>query len=391
VTPDDDDARLTGALRWVYMLQLSDFMLLLPLGPLLLRALGLPAAALGQLVFVYTLGAGVAGMVLGALIQRCDRRALLLGVYAGFALALLATAAAPSLGWLLAARALAGLCGGVLSSLVQAAVADLVALERRAAALGRVATGHALASVIGVPAGLAIASAGGWRLAYVALLVLALPVGMLLARRLPPWRPDAADGPQRASAASLLALSPAYLLTFLVSASAYAVGAYFAPYWVGNVGISEAELAYVYLAAGACSLVSSPLIGRLADRHGRFEVFVAVMLVSIAVIVAVTRSPVLPLAGAVVIGAAHFVTAYGRWIPALALLSALPRAELRASFMVINGVVTQLSMGAGALVAGRMIEIDRAGRLAGFDRVGTFAVALSLVAIGLAWRLSRRR
>lgn len=386
-----DAERLGRVFRWVYMLHLSDFMLILPLGPLLLRAFELPAAALGQLVFAYTVSAGIAGVVLGALIHRCERRALLLAVYAGFALALAATLAAPSLAWLLGARVLAGLCGGVLSSLLQATVADLVALERRAAALGQVATGHALASVLGVPLGLAIASAFGWRLAFAALLLLALPVGAVLARRLPRRHSDAAGASGGAPATALRALAPAYLLTFAVSASAYAVGAYFAPYWIGNVGVGEAELAYVYFAAGAVSLWSSPLIGRLADRRGRFQVFAAVMALSIAVIVLVTRSGALPLALAVALGAAYFVTAYGRWIPALALLSALPRAEQRAGFMMINGVVTQLSMGAGALIAAGMIEIDAAGRVAGFDRVGAFAVALSLAAIALARRLARRR
>lgn len=368
------------------MTHLVDFMIVMPLAPQLLRTLGLPPAALGQLVFLYTLGAAAAGLVLGAVIHRFERRALLLAVYGGFALALLFTALAPSLPALLAARVLAGACGGVLSSLIQATVADCVPLEGRAAALGTVMTGHALASVVGVPLGLAIASALDWRLAFGALLLLALPVALGIRRRVPrlPARP--ASPAAGAGGKALLALSPALLLTVTVSGSAYAVGAYFAPFWVGNVGIGDAQLPLVYLVAGALSLFTSPLVGRLADRHGRFEVFVAATLLSIVVILQTTHAALLPAWLAVALGAAFFLTVYGRWIPALALLSELPRAEHRGGFMMINGVATQLSMGVGALAAGLMIDIDAGGRLAGFDSVGQLAAAVSLLAIPLAWK-----
>lgn len=370
------------------MTHLVDFMIVMPLAPQLLRTLGLPPVALGQLVFLYTLGAAAAGLVLGAVIHRFERRALLLAVYGGFALALLFTALAPSLPALLAARVLAGACGGVLSSLIQATVADCVPLEGRAAALGTVMTGHALASVVGVPLGLAIAAAFDWRLAFGALLAFALAVALGLWRRMPRLPPRRAETTVEAGGAA--ALAPALLLTFAVSASAYAVGAYFAPFWVGNVGIGEAQLPLVYLAAGALSLYTSPLIGRLADRHGRFRVFAAATLVSIAAILAATRVAPLPLVPAVALGAAFLVTIYGRWIPALALLSELPRAEHRGGFMMVNGVVTQLAMGVGALAAGLMIDIEAGGRLAGFEHVGDAAAAVSLLAIGLAWRFARR-
>lgn len=382
-------ARLTGVLRWVHMTHLVDFMILMPLAPQLLRTLDLPAAALGQLVFVYTLGAGVAGLVLGAVIHRFERRALLLAVYAGFALAVVFTALAPSLPALLGARVLAGACGGVLSSLIQGTVAEHVALERRAAALGTVMTGHALASVIGVPLGLAIASALDWRLAFAALVAVVAPVLFAVARSVPRLPPRATPAAHGESAGALLRLAPAFVLTFAVSGSAYAVGAYFAPFWAGNVGVGEAGLPFVYFAAGALSLFTSPLIGRLADHHGRLEVFVVATLVSIAGILLVTRSGPLPVWLAVALGAVFFITIYGRWIPALALLSELPRSEHRGGFLMINGVVTQLGMGVGALAAGAMIEFDPGGRLLGFERVGELAVAVSLLAIPLAWRLAR--
>ena len=122
------------------MTHLVDFMLFMPLAPQLLRGLGMPLAALGEFVFAYTASAGVAGLALGATIHRFSRCKLLLIVYAGFGASLLLTVLAGSFAWLIAARVLAGACGGVLSSLVQATVVDFVPFERRAAALGTVMT-----------------------------------------------------------------------------------------------------------------------------------------------------------------------------------------------------------------------------------------------------------
>ena len=398
-TVDESGAaqRLTSVLRWVHMTHLVDFMIFMPLGPQLLRTFDMPLTALGQLIFAYTVSAGVAGLALGATLHRFSRRRLLLGVYAGLALSLLLTVTASGFVALLLARVIAGACGGVLSSLVQATVADYVPLERRAAALGTVMTGHALASVIGVPLGLAVASAFSWRASFALVLMLVVPVMIAIARHVPCVRP-ATTAPDSGVAAAglaanlrgLAALSPAFALTFAVSASAYALGSYFAPYWVGNVGVSEAELPFVFLASGALSLYTSPRIGRLADRWGRLQVFTGAALLSVPVIALMSRSGPLPLWLAVVLGAAFFVIVYGRWIPALALLSEWPSARRRGGFMMVNGVVTQLSMGVGALAAGAMIAFDEAGRVSGFERVGDMAIIVTLLAMVIAWLLARR-
>ena len=379
------------------MTHLVDFMIFMPLGPQLLRTFDMPLTALGQLIFAYTVSAGVAGLALGATLHRFSRRRLLLGVYAGFAVSLLLTVTASGFGALLLARVIAGACGGVLSSLVQATVADYVPLERRAAALGTVMTGHALASVIGVPLGLAVASAFSWRASFALILILVVPVMIAIARHVPGVAPSTTAPDSGVAAAGLMAnlrglavLSPAFALTFAVSASAYALGSYFAPYWVGNVGVSEAELPFVFLASGALSLYTSPRIGRLADRWGRLQVFTGAALLSLPIIALMSRSGPLPLWLAVVLGAGFFVIVYGRWIPALALLSEWPSAHRRGGFMMVNGVVTQLSMGVGALAAGAMIAFDEAGRVSGFERVGDMAIVVTLLAMVIAWLLARR-
>lgn len=382
-----DPRRLIAILRAVHMTHLIDFMIMMPLGSHFIRAFGMPASGLGALVFAYTVSAGIAGVVVGSVIDRFDRRRLLRIVYCGFLLSLLLTASAGSADALLGARLLAGTCGGVLSAMIQTIVADAVPPERRASALGRVMTGHALAAVLGVPLGLALASALGWRSVFAALALLSVVAAYGVARHVPalPHARELATSRADSVAAAFTARrsATAFALTFAVTFSAYAVVAYVAPYWVGNVGIAESELPLVYLGAGALSFFTSPLAGRLADRHGRCTVFALAMLLSAAAILLVTDAPRLPLGAALALGWVFFVVVYARWVPALALLSEVPAPASRGAFMMWNGVVTQLGMGAGALFTGSVIERAADGSLQGFDTVSYVAAAVSLIAIAL--------
>ena len=54
---------------------------------------------------------------------------------------------------------------------------------------------------------------------------------------------------------------------------AFAVIPYISPYFVGNVGMTEEQLPLIYIVGGALTLVTSPIIGRWADRYGKLRVY----------------------------------------------------------------------------------------------------------------------
>lgn len=387
------EGRLVAVLRAAHMTHLIDFMVMMPLGAHFIAAFHAAPADLGRLVFAYTVSAGVSGLIVSALIDRFDRGRVLRVVYAAFVVSLLVTATAGSLDALIVARIFAGMTGGVLSALIQSVVADVIAPAQRATAIGRVMSGHALSAVIGVPAGLWVAAALGWQGPFIAVLAIASAVLVGLGRHLPPMpaRRVATDAFAGVSLRQVLAgrALAGLGLTFLVTASCYAVIAYIAPYWLKNVGITEARLPWVYLLAGAISFFTTPLSGRMADRHGRFPVFAVTTVLSVGGILLATHAPALALPGALVVSSLFFVTVYARWVPTVAILAELPPPPVRGAFMMLNGVITQLGMGAGAMFSGVLIEIDADGRLTGFGTVGIVAALLSLAAIALARRVSR--
>lgn len=151
--------------RWLLLLlagvqfaHIMDFMVLAPLGPQFMRLFDISAQEFSLLVSSYMFTAAIVGLIAAFYIDRFDRRVALLWVYSGFSIATLLCALAPNFQVLLITRAITGAFGGVLGAIVFSIVADAIPEERRGAAMGVVMSAFGLASVIGVPAGLTVAS-----------------------------------------------------------------------------------------------------------------------------------------------------------------------------------------------------------------------------------------
>src|SRR6185295_18069559 len=111
--------------RWLLLLlaavqftHIMDFMILMPLGPQLMRELHIGPGQFSALVAAYTISSGVVGLLAAPFMDRFDRRTLLLFAYAGFTTGTLACALSQTATALLAARVLSGAFGGVSGALV---------------------------------------------------------------------------------------------------------------------------------------------------------------------------------------------------------------------------------------------------------------------------------
>lgn len=147
------ERRLLWLLALTQFTIIMDFMVMMPLGPQIMHAFSITPAAFATAVSAYSWCSGLSGLFAATYIDRFDRRRLLLTVYALFALSNLACALATSFPLLLAARAFAGITGGVLGSVIMAIVGDVIPVQRRGAATGTIMTAFSLAAIAGVPAG----------------------------------------------------------------------------------------------------------------------------------------------------------------------------------------------------------------------------------------------
>jgi predicted MFS family arabinose efflux permease len=375
-------------LAGVQFTHILDFMIMMPLGPQLTRIFGIDNAAFGLLVSAYTFSAGLSGLAASFYVDRFDRKRLLLVLYALFALATLACALAPGYGALLAARVAAGLFGGVLSTLSQTIVADVIPFERRGAAMGTVMSSFSLATVAGVPIGLWLANALGWHapfwsLALVCglLLVLAYQTLPALGGHLhgqsgrPVWRnlTDVVREP---------AHWRAFALSSLMMFAGFTVIPYITLYNTLNVGLTESQIPWIYLCGGAATLLTARWVGRLSDRLGKQRVFFHVAIwVSLPLLVTTLLPPV-SLWVVLLVSTIFFLLMNARMIPGMALISSAVKPERRGTFMAINGAVQSASMGAAAFVGGLIIGRDAMGHLTLYWVAGLLGVLASWAA---AW------
>src|SRR6201996_280157 len=105
-----------------------DFMLLAPLGAIVIPALNITPAQFGDVVSAYAFAAGVSGILAAGFADRFDRKKLLLGFYAGFMVGTLCCALAHTYVTLLLARMVTGLFAGVVGAASMAIVTDLFPL-----------------------------------------------------------------------------------------------------------------------------------------------------------------------------------------------------------------------------------------------------------------------
>lgn len=160
------EKRVVWLIFAVQLVNILEFMMVMPLGPDFAKDLGLSAAKLGWVGAAYTGAAAIAGLLSSTFIERYDRRRALAVTLCGLVLATLIGGLAYDTVTMILARILAGAFGGPATAIALAIVTDQVPLSRRGRAMGVVMSAFAVASVVGVPLGLEIARLAGWRMVF---------------------------------------------------------------------------------------------------------------------------------------------------------------------------------------------------------------------------------
>jgi predicted MFS family arabinose efflux permease len=371
-----------------------DFMVMMPLGPILIRELSIGTHEFGLLVASYSFSAAVSGLLAATFIDRYERKRLLLVMFALFGIATLACGLAPGYATLFAARGLAGAFGGVLGALVQTMVGDAIPYARRAKASGTVATAFSLSTIAGVPLSLWLANLFSWRAPFFFIGVLTVLFMVVGARVLPELRHHVSEEKPHPLAALREVLADAnhrraLLFSALIIFSGFTVIPYITIYTVGNLGIPQSQIPWIYLIGGAATLFTARRIGHRADVRGKVRVYRQIALMATVPLIVVTHVGGVNLAGWLVCTTLFFVLVSGRMIPAMTIITSAAEPRLRGTFMSVNGTVQSVSMGLATTLSGFIITQD-GGRIAGYPAVGYVAIAANVLAILYVSRITIR-
>ena len=159
------------------------------------------------------------------------------------------------------------------------------------------------------------------------------------------------------------------------------------PYLVGNVGIKEYQLAYMYAAGGILTLITAPIIGRLADRYGILPVYCMIVPGSALLMLTISHLPPIRLEIVVAIFGALMMCNVGRMIAAMAMITSSVAPRRRGAFMSVNSSVQHMASGVGAYLGGAIVSKAADGRIQHFGTVGWIAAVCTLSSVWLAARV----
>src|SRR5450830_42695 len=378
---------VVAMLAFLQFAVILDFMIMSPLGAVIMPDLKIGPAQFGLVVSAYAFSAGFA--------DRYDRKKLLLFFYTGFILGTVWCGLAQTFESLLAARVFTGLFGGVIGSIVLAISTDLFPPQMRGRVMGLIQTAFAASQVLGIPVGIYLSNQWNWHVPFIAMAAFGLAGGLLVAWKMQPVNAHLGQ-PQEHSPFMHLwhtVTEKRYLLAFAITALLTTGGFMLMPfssaYIVNNMGIDLHHLPTVYLITGVCTIFIGPMIGRAADAFGKFRVFLFGTALSIAMVLIYTHLGQVPLWVLVVVNTVMFIGIFSHMIPFQALSSTVPVQTQCGSYNAISASIQQLAGGVASVVSGHIVTQAADGHLQHFDTVAYVVVATSVVAATLLWRLQR--
>ena len=373
-----------------------DFMMLAPLGALVMPSLHITPSQFGVVVSTYAFSAGFSGLLTAGFADRFDRKKLLVYFYTGFLAGTLLCGLAASYPMLLIARMVTGLFAGVVGSVSFAIITDLFPMQMRGRVMGIIQTAFGASTVMGIPLALFLSNHWGWNAPFFLVVAVGAAVGVLIQARLLPVDEHLKHHPDRNPVHHLVQTVTnrryiqGFLATGLLSVGGFMLMPFISVFSVHNIGISFEQLPVVYMITGVFSIVAGPLIGRASDAYGQLKVFAFGCLLTVVMVLIYTHMHMSPLWLLCVVMVLLQIGIFSRIISASALMSALPQPADRGSYMSVSSSLQQVAGGAAAVIAGLIVVEAPSGELVHFDILGYVLVCTTAITLTMMYFIDRK-
>lgn len=372
-----------------------DFMVLSPLGAMLLPQLKITTTQFGLVVSAYAFSAGISGILAAGFADKYDRKKLLLFFYAGFLLGTFLCAIAPDYNFLLGARIVTGIFGGVIGSVSFAIISDLFKFEVRGRVMGFVQMSFAASQILGLPIGLLLANQFGWHAPFWMIAIFGIAVGVVIIAYMKPVADHLDIKNERHPIQHLIKTFSVpdyvkgYLSTTLLATGGFMLMPFGSAFSTNNLGLTLGQLPMVYLIVGIFSIATGPLIGKLSDQVGKFKVFVWGTVVASIMVAIYTPMGITPVWVVIAISVIMFAGITCRMITSSALMSAVPDPQDRGAFMSINASVQQIAGGIASAIAGMIVYQAPDGMLHRYDILGYVVIGTMVITIVMMYWIDK--
>ncbi|MBC7696032.1 MAG: MFS transporter [Burkholderiales bacterium] len=373
-----------------------DFMVMSPLGDILMKSMNMSTSQFGFAVSSYALSAGFSGLLTAGFADRFDRKKLLQFFYIGFIMGTFFCSIADTYPMLIAARIVTGLFGGVIGSISMAIVADLFLLGQRGRVMGFMQMGFGASQVLGIPISLYLANIWGWQSPFLMIVGLATTVWLMILIKLKPITKHLEIKNEKNAFKHLLhtiaqkEYRVGFMATAMLSLGGFMMMPWGSAFAINNLHVTPAQLPLLFMVAGVSTLVIMPIIGKLSDKIDKLKLFAIASIWLIVVVLIYTNLTPVPLAVIMLLNVLMMMGIMSRMVPSMALVSALPKIQDRGAFMSINSSLQQIAGGIAAAIGGIIVvQKNKFSPLENYNILGVVITILTLIAIYMVYRVSK--
>ncbi|MEY2986786.1 MAG: hypothetical protein RJB13_307 [Pseudomonadota bacterium] len=373
-----------------------DFMVMMPLGPQLMRSFQINTSEFGYIVSAYGISSGIGGILAAPFLDKYDRKLFLQLCLVGLFVGTLLCAVAEQANVLMAGRCIAGIFGGILGALIQSIIADVFPLNRRGYAISRVMLAFSLASVLGVPAGLLFANQFGWHFPFFAvsglLLILLITAQLFFPSLKGHIDPSISVRQRVAQLAHFFRETNAnigFLASIFIIMGQFMVIPFISPFLVYNLGFGEKNLPLLYLLGGISSIFTIPLIGKLTDKFNPYRASTVGILLSIVPLFTLTHLNTSNKVFILMTTTLFMVCMGGRMVPFSAMLTNVVPPYKRGAYLSITASIQAMAQGSAAMLAAKLVSTGPNKELIGYELSGWLAAIFSVATVLLGLKIAK--
>ena len=372
-----------------------DFMILAPLGDILMKSMNMSTKQFGTVVSAYAISACISGIFAAGFADKFDRKKLLLFFYAGFILGTYFCAISYNYETLFIARIITGLFGGVIGSISMAIITDIFSIHQRGKVMGFVQMAFGGSQILGIPIGLVLANYWSWHATFYMVLILAFILGIALVIKLKPLTEHLKLINNKNALQHLLQTIKkkdyriGFLATALLSMGGFMIMPFSTAFIVNNIHIAQSQVAIIFFFTGIFSIIIMPIVGKLSDKFDKLMIFGIGTIIAIVMVVIYTHLSPVPIWLVIIVNIVLFIGIMSRMVPATALNSAVPDAYDRGAYMSINSSLQQFAGGIAALFSGLVVvQNSKNSPIENFDILGYVMVVLMLMCFYFVYKVN---
>ena len=379
---------LLATLNFTHIL---DFMIMMPLGNYLMPFFKINPQQFSMLVASYTIAASISGFCAAFFIDGFDRKKILLIAFSGFLAATMACGFAPSYTFLLLARLVAGLFGGLIGAQVISIISDLFVYERRGRAMGSVMSAFAIASTVGIPLALYLSNLLSWHAPFIGIASLGILLIPFIIIYMPAMNNHLVQGVKPTinlqgfkAVFSDSRQIKALVFTAFIMFGHFIIIPFINPFLEFNLGYSKKITPLIYLVGGIAAFISANWLGRISDRVGKMKIFRICLFLSLPMVIIITNLSPIPYWLVLLLFAVWFTVATGRGVTSQAMVSSVTETKNRGSFQNFNSSLQQAGTGLASLLAGFVVVETEGGKIGNYSALGIISIIALLISLWLA-------